>query len=193
MNKLISKETGLMILEIETDRLRLESFEKKHMEGIYQITTEAKVREFLPDWISTFEQRMEWLEKYEVFENHRFVEAIPDIDSLEEDPLRMAIVLKETNQVIGWIVSGYKEELAKPNREIGYAISNTMTGCGYATEAAVGLVDFIFQNTTTKELVATARDYNDSSNAVIKKSGFVYEKEQEIDGHNYFCYRLKKS
>ena len=108
---------------------------------------------------------MEWVEKYEVFENHRFVEAIPDIDSLEEDPLRMAIVLKETNQVIGWIVSGYKEELAKPNREIGYAISNQMTG----------------------------RDYNDSSNAVIKKSGFVYENEQEIDGHNYYCYRLKKS
>ena len=35
MNKLISEETGLMILEIETERLRLESFEKKHMDGIY--------------------------------------------------------------------------------------------------------------------------------------------------------------
>ena len=93
----------------------------------------------------------------------------------------------------GWIVSGYKEELPKPNREIGYAISNNMTGRGYATEAVDGLINFIFRNTTTPELVATARDYNLSSNAVIKKNGFIFEHEQEMDGHNYYCYRLKKS
>ena len=92
----------------------------------------------------------------------------------------------------GWIVSGYKEELPKPNREIGYAISNNMTGRGYATEAVDGLINFIFRNTTTPELVATARDYNLSSNAVIKKNGFIFEHEQEMDGHNYYCYRLKK-
>lgn len=192
MFDIICKTMERKALKIETDRLRLECFEKEHMEEIYEITTEEEVREFLPDWNSTLAQRVKWLEKYELFENHRFVEAIPDIDSLEGDPLRMAIISKESDKVIGWIVSGYKDEMPKPNREIGYAISHSMTGQGYATEAARGLIDFIFQNTSTKEMVATARDYNKSSNAVIKKLGFLFEYEKEIDGHNYYCYRLKK-
>lgn len=62
MEKLVSKETGLMILYIETERLRLESFEKRHMDGIHAITTQEEVGEFLPDWISTLEQRVEWLD-----------------------------------------------------------------------------------------------------------------------------------
>lgn len=91
-----------------------------------------------------------------------------------------------------WIVSGYKEQLPKPNSEIGYAISNGFTGRGYATEAALALKNFIFEETETTELVATAMVSNISSNKVLKKMGYVFEKIQFIDGADYNCYRMKK-
>lgn len=190
--KILSESSGLKTLTLETERLFLESFERKHMLGIHALTLEPEIQFYLSDWIATLDQRREWVEKYEVYENHRFICAIPNIDALECDPLRMAIRLKETGKVIGWIVSGYKEQLPKPNREIGYAISNGFTGRGYATEAALALKNFIFEETETTELVATAMVSNISSNKVLKKMGYVFEKIQFIDGADYNCYRMKK-
>lgn len=190
--KTIVELSGLKTFTLETERLILESFELKHIQGIHAITLEPEIQYYLPDWIATLELRKEWVEKYEIHENHRWISALPDIDALENDPLRMAIRLKETGAIIGWIVSGYKEELPKPNREIGYAISNAHTSKGYATEAAIALKDFIFNETYVKELVATAMVSNEGSNKVLQKVGYVFENIQEIDGKDYNCYRIKK-
>lgn len=189
--KQIHEVNGLKTLVIETERLLLESFEPKHLMGIHALTEQTEIQQYLSDWIATPEQRREWMEKYEVHENHRFICALPDIDSLENDPLRMAIRLKATDEIIGWIVSGYKVELPKPNREIGYAISNVHVNKGFATEASKALMDFIFKESTTKELVATAMHSNGSSNKVLTKIGYVFQGVQEIDGHLYNCYRVK--
>lgn len=190
--KTIEAFSGLKRFSLETERLILESFEFKHMPGIHVLTLEPEIQYYLPDWIATLEMRKEWVEKYEIHENHRWISALPDIDALENDPLRMAIRLKETGAIIGWIVSGYKDELPKPNREIGYAISSSHTSKGYATEAAIALKDFIFNETNVTELVATAMVSNEGSNKVLQKVGYIFENIRVIDGHDYNCYRIKK-
>ncbi|MNN76087.1 hypothetical protein D3C81_1924370 [compost metagenome] len=80
-----------------------------------------------------------------------------------------------------------------PNREIGYAISNEYTSNGYGTQAARGLIKYLFENTNTEILNATALTYNLASNNVIRKCGFRLIDKIEIEGKEYFYYRLSKS
>lgn len=186
-------ESSETAFEILCDDLSLQTFQLEHLDAIYNLTLEPEIRTFLPDWISTKEQRLEWMIKYDIEENKHFIEALPNIANLKDDPLRLAIVLRESNEVIGWIVSGFKEELAPPNREIGYAISNQHTGKGYATQAARALIEFLFEKSDTESLVATARTYNEPSNRVLKNCGYRFEGTLEIDKEPYNCYRMTKS
>ena len=121
--------------EIDCGELVLRAFQVEHVDGIYEMTLEPEIQEFLSDWVATKEQRHTWMLEYDIPENERFFEALPNISKMENDPLRLAIILKETDEFVGWIVSGPKDQLPPPNREIGYGISNKHTGKGYATKA----------------------------------------------------------
>lgn len=163
------------------------------LEDIYNITLQPEIAEFLPDWIATKETRREWLIKYEIKENREFLDSVPDISKVKGRAFRLGVILKKSNKLIGWINSGLKEELPPPNREIGYAISNEYTGKGYGTQAAQGLIKYLFENTNTEILNATALTYNLASNNVIRKCGFILIDKIEIEGKEYFYYRLSKS
>ena len=178
--------------EIDCGDIILREFQENHVEGIYTLSQQPEIQEFLSDWISTREQRHTWMLQYDIPENNRFFEALPNISELKDDPLRLAIILKETDEFIGWIVSGFKVELPPPNREIGYAISNTQTGKGYGTKASQALIQYLFEHSDTEELVATAVTYNVSSNRVLQKCGYQLEGEMMIDQKPYNCYRLTK-
>ncbi len=178
--------------EIDCEDIVLREFQEAYVDGIYQMSLQPEIQEFLSDWVATREKRHEWMLQYDIPENDRFFQALPHISMLENDPLRLAIILKETDEFIGWIVSGFKDELPPPNREIGYGISNLHTGKGYATKATKALIKFLFEHSDTEELVATAVTYNEASNVVLKKCGYRFEGTTEIDQKPYNCYRLTK-
>lgn len=178
------------VFTIECKDIVLREFLLEDLDPIYKITLQPEIAEFLPDWIATKEQRREWLTKYELKENREFFEAVPNIN---EHILRLGIILKETNEFIGWITSGLKDELSTPNREIGYAISRDYTCRGYATQAVQGLIKYLFENTNTDVLNAIALIYNTSSNKVIQKCGFRLMGNMNIDEKNFYYYKLKKS
>lgn len=100
--------------------------------------------------------------------------------------------MKETNELIGWCCTGIKDELPPPNREIMYAISKDHRGKGYTTQAAKGIVYFLFENTNVDELNAIALLSNIPSNRVIAKCGFNFEHIIEIDSESYNLYKLNK-
>jgi|GEM_PF-164052 len=180
------------IFTIECMDIVLREFQMEDLDAIYNITLQPEVKEFLPDWIATKEKRREWLTKYEIKENKEFLEAVPNIPSIKGHALRLGIILKETNELIGWITSGLKDELPPPNREIGYAISKDYTCKGYATQAVQGLTKYLFENTNTDVLNATALTYNIPSNRVIQKCGFRLMGTIEIDGQEFYYYKLNK-
>ena len=101
--------------------------------------------------------------------------------------------MKETNELIGWINSGLKDELPPPNREIGYAVSREYTCKGYVTQAAQGLIKYLFENTNTEVLNATALTYNTPSNRVLQKCGFKLMGTMKIQEQDYYYYKLNKS
>lgn len=59
--------------------------------------------------------------------------------------------------------------------EIGYLLKKSAWGKGYATEATQRLLQFAFEETPLKEVVATIDIENTASQRVLKKCGLVYE------------------
>ena len=81
--------------------------------------------------------------------NKEFLETVPNI---QNQLLFLGIILKETNEFIGWCCTGLKDELPPPNREIAYAISKNYRSKGYTTQAAQGLIRCLFENTNIEVL-----------------------------------------
>jgi len=168
----------------------LREYRLEDLDRLYAITQEPEVMEFLPDWNVPREQRREWLANYEIVENDRFLERIARQEEAGELRLRLALVSKETGEVIGWCCSGMKEELPPPNREIMYAISNRHTNKGYAAQALQGLTDFLFRHAKVEELHALALDANLPSNRVIRKSGYTLAGSIALESGLYHHYRI---
>jgi RimJ/RimL family protein N-acetyltransferase len=181
------------VFTIECKDVVLREFQMEDLDAIYNITLQPEIVEFLPDWKWPKEGIRKWLSEYIIKENQRCFEVFPNFPNANEYILRLGIILKETNEFIGWITSGLKEELPPPNREIGYAISKDYIGNGYATQAAKGLIKYLFENTNTDVLNATALTYNTSSNKVINKSGFKLLGTMKIEEQDYYYYKLSKS
>lgn len=180
------------VFTIECKDVVLREFQTEDFHAIYNITLQPEIIEFLPDWIWPKEGIRNWVSEYVIKENQRCFEVFPNLPNSNEYILRLGIVLKETNEFIGWITSGLKEELPPPNREIGYAISKDYTGNGYATQAAKGLIKYLFENTNIDVLNATALTYNTPSNKVLEKSGFNLLGTTKIEEQDYYYYKLCK-
>ncbi|MFC4410325.1 GNAT family N-acetyltransferase [Chungangia koreensis] len=176
-------------LNIDCGEILLRPFQIEDAYAISRISSEPEISAFLPDWKAPEEKRRYWLTEYEVPMNQAFLEAVPTID---EHMLKLAILHKETNRVIGWCCSGIKDELPEPNREIVYAVSSEFQNRGFATKAVQGLIDYLFSSTDTKVLNAIALTNNEPSTRVIQKCGFRYNATIEIDHQLYKHFILQK-
>jgi hypothetical protein len=66
--------------------------------------------------------------------------------------------------------------LATPEFGLFYAITPTLQGQGYATEAAQAMVDYAFQHLRLKRVVATTTYDNTASMGVMRKLGMRIER-----------------
>jgi ribosomal-protein-alanine N-acetyltransferase len=178
------------IFEIECKDIVLREFEIDNLDALYNLTLQPEITDFLPDWIATKEQRRYWLINDHMKNNRDFLEAVPNID---EEGLILGIILKETNEFVGWCGSCIKEELPPPNREIFYAISKDYRDKGYTSQASQGLIKYLFEKTNIEELNAIALLHNIPSNKVIKKSGFNHLGTIEVDNEQFNYYKLIKN
>ncbi|MEF7437913.1 GNAT family N-acetyltransferase [Paenibacillus lautus] len=175
---------------IECEDIFLREYLLEDLDAICKITHEPEIKQFLPGWDVSREQRREWLTDYEMPENRRFLQAVQDGGDVGQLRLRLAIVLKETGECIGWCNTGPKEELPPPNREIMYGIANRYYNKEYATQAVRALIRYLFRNTRERELNAIAVVHNHASNKVIQKCGFTYISEIELEQERYHYYKL---
>jgi len=89
-----------------------------------------------------------------------------------------AIVLKEENQIIGYImIKGYPNE----NGEVivGYGIEEKYRKMGYATEALKGLIKWIFENPKAAYVIADTEKTNIDSHKVLENAGGTKYKETD--------------
>ncbi|MFX3632383.1 MAG: GNAT family N-acetyltransferase [Candidatus Pristimantibacillus sp.] len=178
---------------IECRDIILREYRIEDLDSLYEITQQDEIIEFLPDWNVPKEQRRDWLINYETVDNNQFLKVVSEGGNVGELRLRLAIVLKESDEFIGWCCTGIKDELPPPNREIMFAISNKHSNKGYTTQASQGLLTYLFENTDVEELNAIALIRNMPSNRVLQKCGFEWINDLEIGDERYHCYKLQKN
>ena len=185
-------KTSEKLFRIDCGDIYLQEFSIKDADNIYRISNQPEIFNFLPDWKSTKEQRVDWVTNYEIPANKAFLDAVENTSNIEGHFLKLGIFIKETDKFIGWCCTGIKDELPSPNREIMYAISSEYQKKGYATKASKGLIDYLFTNTNLEVINAVALINNVSSNKVIEKCGFTYLSQQTIENELYNHYILNK-
>ena len=178
------------VFTIECGEIYLREFLISDVDEIYAISNEPVISKYLPDWKSTREQRLNWVVNYEIPNNKEFLKAVAEKENLESNILKLGIILKETDQFIGWCCTGIKDELPEPNREIMYAVSEQFQNKGYATKATNGLINYLFNNTKLELLNAVALTENQGSNKVLEKCGFSLIGNVQIDGEIYNHYHI---
>jgi RimJ/RimL family protein N-acetyltransferase len=189
----MNHKTSKGLFRIDCGDIYLQEFSIENAEDIYRISNQPEIAQYLPDWKSTKEQRMDWVINYEIPANKAFIEVAAITTNIEDHTLKLGVFSKQTEELIGWCCTGIKNELPAPNREIMYAISIEHQGKGYATLASTGLINYLFTNTNVEILNAVALIDNVSSNKVIKKCEFTYQGQQAIGNELYHHYRLSKS
>lgn len=183
-------EKGLF--RIDCGDIYLQEFSIEDVDSIFRISNEPEVFQFLPDWKSSKDQRLEWVTNYEIPANKAFLNAAADSSNIDNHTLKLGVFIKESDEFIGWCCTGIKDELPAPNRELMYAISSSHQKKGYATKASKGLIDYLFTHTNLETINAIALMNNISSNKVIKKCGFQLEGQVTIDQEHFYHYLLRK-
>ena len=149
------------------------------------------------------EQLSDWSRQEPFYEKK--IEAIQAQD--ENERYTWSIFLKGTNTVIGQITCQPKDNESLDIRDIGWFIDPAYQGQGYAYEAAVAMLEFMFNEVEISEVSTSAADINLASWKLMEKLGFefvgmeksTYIKDDEIlTIRNYlgnkesFLNRLKK-
>lgn len=85
-----------------------------------------------------------------------------------------SIFLKDTNIVIGQITCQPKENEPKHIRDVGWFIDTNYQGHGYASEAAIAVLDFMFNEVEITDIKTCAAEINLGSWKIMEKLGFEF-------------------
>ncbi|BBH23265.1 N-acetyltransferase [Paenibacillus baekrokdamisoli] len=188
-----SQDMSKNIFTIECRDIILREYQVEDLDELQNITWQPHFYEFLMDWNVSKEQREDWIKNYEIPDNKRFLNAVLKDGDIGELRLRLGIISKDSGEFIGVCGTGILDKVSPPNREIFYGISTDHRNKGYSTQAAKGLIKYLFDNTNVEELIAIAQLRNLPSNKVIQKCGFEFQNEIEIENRKYNYYKLRKN
>lgn len=169
---------------LETERLILRPLTVADAQDIYdRWTSDERVAKYMR-WSThrSVEDTVVWLE-------------VEEEGNLKDDSYNWGFVLKSTGELIGCGGIFYSE--ANDAYELGYNIMYDCWSQGYTTEAAKRMLEFGTEELGIDEYVCCHATGNPASGAVMRKCGFVYEKDctiEKFDGSEKFdskFYRLK--
>lgn len=147
-----------MITEpIVTARLIIRSFQKDDWQAVATYTTMPAVMEFIGDGVDTLEEAKAWVTKNATGEAIR----------------GYALILKADQQLIGHMI--FHPWFAPQTYEIGWVLHPDYHRRGYASEAAVALLHYGFEEMGLHRIIATCQPENPASYGVMEKIGMRRE------------------
>ena len=149
---------------LETDRLILRPFSMKDAQGVFECwESDPDVARYM-FWTShnDINKTIGWVKK-----------ELNKIDA--EDWYRWAVLLKETEELIGTGLIYFEEEYGK--FEIAYNLGKKAWGFGYITEAMREVIKFAKEELGIKEIIGRHAKENPASERVMKRLGFTYVKD----------------
>lgn len=153
----------VIIMVFETQRLIIRELNHNDFDSLYEILSDEDTMKHYPSVFdkAKVERWINWsIENYKTFGFGLW-----------------AVILKETGEMIGdcGITMQIINKKIKP--EIGYHINKKYQNKGYATEAARGVRDYIFTNTTFNTLYTYMAYTNVASYTVALKNGMRFIEE----------------
>lgn len=168
-----------MNLILETDRLILRELKSSDAEAFFAMDHNPKVHQYL--WNKPVQKIEETIEVI-TFVRQQYV---------DNGIGRFAIILKQTNEFIGW--AGLKYNTEEVNHkinfyDIGYRLDEKFWGKGYASEASFAWLKYAFETMNIKTIEAAAHAENVASNRILQKMGMQmteYYLEDEVSWNWY--------
>jgi RimJ/RimL family protein N-acetyltransferase len=162
---------------LETQRLVLRDFQQKDVHQLAPILANPQVMEFSPTGIISTSQTQAKIDSF--------------ITSYKAFGFgKWAVILKESNQLIGYcgIAIEQIENVNEP--EIGYRLDPEFWGKGLATEAALATIKYGFEQLKFPYILGIVERANTASIRVLGKLGMRYERGTIFHGVEMDIYRL---
>ena len=103
---------------------------------------------------------------------------------------RWAIHLKKSNEFIGWCGLKYRSD--RNETDLGYRLTPSAWGKGYASEAAKACLHYAFTSLQLPRVNACAHVDNTASLQILQKIGMQYTHDDRIDACPVKCFVLTK-
>jgi [ribosomal protein S5]-alanine N-acetyltransferase len=146
----------MTIGHIETQRLRIRSFQPNDWQAVYDYTSDPAVMMYIPEGPFTPEQAKAFVE-----------------ENMGEQARAVTVLLKPGDMLVGHMV--FHPWFAPRTYEIGWVFNGAYHGHGYATEAAMALLQYGFERLHLHRIIATAQPENIASCRVMEKVGMRRE------------------
>ena len=101
-----------------------------------------------------------------------FISKLSDLPNIPDTWYQLGIIIKERNELIGDIGIHF---IDNSQVEIGFTLSSEYQGKGFATEAVVEVINYLFFNLKKHRVVATVDPRNIKSLALLEKIGLRKE------------------
>ena len=154
---------------LETERLILRTWVDEDLESMFAINQDTKVMEYFPG-LQDLQMTKNFIDKVNAhFENHGY--------SL------YAAIRKDTNEFIGFIgllIADFESHFT-PATEIGWRLSSSHWGKGFATEGAKAVLDYAFRVLKIPEIVSFTAAGNAKSIRVMQKIGLQHNEADDFD------------
>jgi ribosomal-protein-alanine N-acetyltransferase len=161
---------------LETERLTLRTWSLDDAEEGFRIWSDPEVMRYVgtgqPN--ATIEETRAWLGRM-IAHQERYGFGF------------WAVLEKESGHVIGSCGMGYQRDGGLPI-EFGYTLARSHWGRGLATEAAAACLRYAFEYLRLRELSASVDSRNIASQRVLEKTGFVYQREEQLEDGIDFWY-----
>lgn len=166
-----------MNIVCETERLILCRFDMSDAEYFYELNKDPEVMKYTADRVfESVEESAELIRNYKEYEKTGFG--------------RWTVVLRETNEVLGWCGLKYIESVQEV--DLGYRLFRKYWNKGYATEASNASLEIGFVQYGVDLIVGRTMTDNLPSRRVLEKIGMTYWKEFDFEEHPGVYYRMFK-
>lgn len=165
---------------IETQRLILREFKIEDLDGLLPILCDPKVMKYSPTGPCTREEAKQYLQD----------KILNDYEACGYG--LWAIVLKQTQTIIGLIGPSQLEIDGKIKVEVSYKLASSQWGKGLATEALKAVRDDAFSRLDLDELIAVVLPENTLSCRVLEKAGFIFLKETLFHAKLMHIYHMSR-
>ncbi|MDM9380736.1 GNAT family N-acetyltransferase [Chlorogloeopsis sp. ULAP01] len=162
---------------LETQRLVLREFQPADWQPLAPILVNPQVMKFSLTGILSASQTQEKIESF--------------ITSYKKFGFgKWAVILKESNELIGYCGIAVEQIDNKDETEIGYRLEPNFWGKGLATEAASAAIQYGFEQLKFPYILGIVERANTASVRVLEKLGMRYERKTIFHNVEMDVYRL---